>query len=296
MPHPERFDHRLAKSCARLTGPFTVTQNVNTQTNRTRSPGIRSVPSGNHRWRSGRDAAYGAWPSASTGPPHGEESEGRSDVEQELSSFFFADGPGQTVDCIAPWSVGDDFISETQLTFSGQMFDFCRARGLPLYAVSGIPPAHSFATGRSSWRTAEAVAQPPRRLLPCEPGLVWAFPHRLGPPLRRGRRGRRVGDDAWFVLSLPTLARVKVIPCLHNSFWPSGYPQAAQGDENIRARRLVLAALRRGHALRFARVPEAGRDDHRRGNGPIFQFRSQYYPDDFVSCRPPRHTTSARFA
>src|SRR5580658_1941308 len=44
--------------------------------------------------------------------------------------ILYAIGPGNVVDSYRKWSAGQDCNSETSLTFSGQFFDFCRARGV----------------------------------------------------------------------------------------------------------------------------------------------------------------------
>src|SRR5439155_12531096 len=41
--------------------------------------------------------------------------------------FFYALGPGDVVDSYHKWSAGIEYTSETQLTLSGQFFDFCKA-------------------------------------------------------------------------------------------------------------------------------------------------------------------------
>ena len=180
--------------------------------------------------------------------------------------IFFVDGPGQVVDSYRSWSAGEDFVSETQLTFSGQMFDFCRAHGLLVYAVSWNPARALVRDGAFIVENRPKPLRNPHGVF-YHVSQVWYGLSLIVSALRFGADVAVVvsGTTHWFVLSLLTLARVKVIPCLHNSFWPSGYPQTREGFQgHPRARRVVLAALCRGHALRFARVPAAGRDDHRR--------------------------------
>ena len=150
--------------------------------------------------------------------------------------IFFVDGPGQIVDSYRSWSAGEDFISETQLTFSGQMFDFCRAHGLPLYAVSWNPDRALVRDG------AFVVENRPKPLH--NPHGVFYHLNQVWYGLSLTVLALRSGADVavvtwtthWFVFSLLTLARVRVIPCLHCSFWPNGYPQGAGRPKKLSAR------------------------------------------------------------
>ena len=97
------------------------------------------------------------------------------------------------------------------------------------------------------------------------------------------------GTTHWFVLSLLTLARVKVIPCLHSSFWPSGYPQVRRTSSKV-IRALDAGFWRHCAEATLCVSPECQRQVETitgGRNGPIFQFRSQFYPDDFLSVAPP---------
>ena len=204
--------------------------------------------------------------------------------------IFFVDGPGQVVDSYRSWSAGEDFVSETQLTFSGQMFDFCRAHGLLVYAVSWNPARALVRDGAFIVENRPKPLRNPHGVF-YHVSQVWYGLSLIVSALRFGADFAVVvsGTTHWFVLSLLTLARVKVIPCLHNSFWPSGYPQT-RGRASKVIRALDAWFWRHCAEATLCVSPECQRQVETitgGRNGPIFQFRSQFYPDDFVSVAPP---------
>lgn len=49
---------------------------------------------------------------------------------------LYCEGPGDIVNAYKSWKEGINHLSETNVTFSGQVFEFRRSENLSLYAVS----------------------------------------------------------------------------------------------------------------------------------------------------------------
>jgi glycosyltransferase involved in cell wall biosynthesis len=170
------------------------------------------------------------------------------------------------------------------------MFDFCRTHGLPVYAISWNPARALVRDGAFIAENRPKPLRNPRGVI-YHANQVWYGLSLMISALRFGADTAVVvsGATHWFVLSLLTLARVKVIPCIHNTFWPSGYPQA-QGMSSRVVRALDAWFWRHCAEATLCVSPECQRQVEAitgGRNGPIFQFRGQFYPDDFLAVAPP---------
>ncbi len=149
---------------------------------------------------------------------------------------FYALGPGNVVDSYRKWSAGQDCNSETSLTFSGQFFDFCRARGVRAYAVSSHPDCEVFRDG------AFTVENRPKPL--ANPSGVFFHLNQIWYGLSIIASALRFKADVlvvdsgtthWFALSLLRLTRIRVVASLHNSYWASGFVPGGTVKRAIRA-------------------------------------------------------------
>jgi glycosyltransferase involved in cell wall biosynthesis len=203
--------------------------------------------------------------------------------------FFYALGPGDVVDSYQKWSAGSEYTSETQLTLSGQFFDFCRAHGAEAYAISSHPSRALVREGSFIVENRPKPFANPRGLT-YHLGQVWYGLSVLGSALRFGADVMIVdsGTTHWFVLKVLSLTRVRVVPCLHNVYWPAGYPPAGAVKRTI----LMLDGWfwRTRADATLCVSPECQRQVEliaRGRNRAVFQFRGQYLPHVFASAPPP---------
>src|SRR6185437_686560 len=138
--------------------------------------------------------------------------------------ILYCEGPGDIVAAHESWRRREQFRSETSVTFSSQVFEFCAGQQLSLYAVSHCPRAD---------RTAEAaitVENKPRWLcrLPLIGYHLSLFIYALRLLVLALRLRPQVilvtsGVVEWGFACLLRLSGAKVVPILHNALWPVGY-------------------------------------------------------------------------
>ncbi len=202
---------------------------------------------------------------------------------------LYALGPGDAVKSFKSWREGADFVGETQLTFSGQFFDFCREHGVEGYAISSHP-------AREVVRDGDLIVENRPKLMRDPGGIRYHVNlglyllSLLATALRFGARAVIVdsGTTHWFYLALFAPFRIRVIPSMHNVFWVSG--TEPRGGLN----RVILALdgrfWRHCASATLGVSPECQRQVEQiaRGRaGPFFQFRSQFRPADFGAVPPP---------
>jgi glycogen(starch) synthase len=203
--------------------------------------------------------------------------------------IFYALGPGNVVDSYRKWSAGQDCNSETSLTFSGQFFDFCRARGVRAYAVSSHPHREVFQDGAFTVENRPKLFANPSGLL-FHLNQIW-YGLSIIASARRFKADVLVVDSGtthWFVLSLLRLTRIRVVASLHNSYWASGFIPGGTVKRAIRA----LDGWFWSHAADASLCvsPECQRQIETLAHGrnrPVFQYRCRFRPTDFASVPPP---------
>ncbi|HEX4073018.1 MAG TPA: glycosyltransferase family 4 protein [Planctomycetaceae bacterium] len=203
--------------------------------------------------------------------------------------ILYALGPGHVVDAYRKWSAGLDYTTETSVTFSSQFFDFCRAHGAEAWAVSSHPAREVFRDGAFTVENRPKRFADPRGLL-----FHWnQFLYGLSIMWSALRYRADVlivdsGTTHWFVLSLLSLSRIRVVASLHNSYWASGFLPGGAIKRLIRT--LDGQFWRHTADATLCVSPECQRQVERLAGGrnrPVFQYRCQFRPADFASVLPP---------
>ncbi len=144
---------------------------------------------------------------------------------------LYVEGPGDIVAAFDSWRGEVEHASETAVTYSSQLFSYCRDHGLSLLAISYGP-------GRAMREAGGIrVESRPRRMLRIRKigyhlSLLWYAFRILGWALRH--RPRLVlltsGVVSWDVARVVLRSGADVVPILHNSLWPEGFMPARPRD------------------------------------------------------------------
>src|ERR1700722_10958949 len=138
--------------------------------------------------------------------------------------ILYALGPGNVVDAYRKWSAGLDCTTETSVTFSSQFFDFCKAHGAEAWAVSSHPAREVFRDGTFTVENRPKRFADPRGLLFHLNQILYGFSIMWSALCYRADvLIVDSGTTHWFVLSLLSLSRIRVVASLHNSYWASGF-------------------------------------------------------------------------
>ncbi len=161
--------------------------------------------------------------------------------------IFYAAGPGQLLESHRHWSQGTADPRLTALTYSSQFADFCDQLGADVYMISHASPPGDYTSGKFR------VRQKPKLQLGGALGYhvaqfaygLWLFLEAV--KFKADFAVIHSSSTYFFVLSIFRLAGIKVIPVLHNTLWPTGYPQTS----------LVRLVIRRLDGYFFGRFPHA---------------------------------------
>lgn len=205
--------------------------------------------------------------------------------------LLYVEGPGDVVEAFERWSRQEDVITETSRTYSSQFFDFCRKYELRTCAMSYCSQA-KWASDERFW-----VENRPKPLAGA--GIRYHLAQILyglfivvkAARLRPKSINITSGVTYWWVLAPLRLLGIHLIAHMHNCLWPNGYrPSSFSG-------RLLLAMdgwfFRRVASAVVCVSPEIERQIKRiagEKHCPVFQFRGQFYRQDFEAPKlPPPH-------
>jgi glycogen(starch) synthase len=207
----------------------------------------------------------------------------------------YVEGQGDVVDALEKWHGGEDVIQQTSLTFSGQVFDFCRINGLTVHAISAFP------TRKSIGFPGYCAESMPKLALAGGVGFhVTEFLQGVRLLLLLVRLRPRYlhitnGSANWLALAPLRLLGTKVVAQFHNTYWPRGFSPRGR----MRRFRLLLDAwfLRRicHDAVCCSHEIMRQIEAITRGRGPALHlFKAQFNRDTFSHpAAPPAHGTGA---
>ncbi len=201
--------------------------------------------------------------------------------------FYAASGPGDLIESNERWKRGEHNPSEVSITFSGQIQDFCRDSNLVAYFVSTHARRQVIRDGPFTFE---------HRPKPAARGARYHWEEvRYGLGLLRTALRFRAevalmdsGTTHYFVLSLFRLLGIKVVPILHNTLWPKGFPPTKPVARFVRS--LDALFWRFIPATAVAVSPECERQVDEmapKKTYRVHQTRAQFLPEYFASIPPP---------
>jgi glycogen synthase len=202
---------------------------------------------------------------------------------------FYAGGPGDIIAAHAFWKRNEHFPDVTSVTLSSQFEQFCEEIGAESYIVA----SHSH---RKILKDGAFVIE--HRPKPIQQGRgVWyhvsEILYGLGllATALRFRADVAVIDSGtthYFITTLFWMLGIRVIPTLHNTLWPSGFPPTRPIPRAI----LALNGLFFRHVATavIGASPECIRQVEQLTHGrppPLYQFRYQYLRQTFADVPSP---------
>jgi glycogen(starch) synthase len=204
--------------------------------------------------------------------------------------IFFATGPGNLILAHKHWVAGIADPSQMSLTYSGQIADFCKEVGAEAYLVS-------YNTERRIVNEGQFILEHrPKPRFGSKGGLRFHLSEIIYGLSLLSTAVRFKADFAvlhsgsthFFVMSIFRLAGIKVVPELHNTLWPAGYPPTKVSARIL----LTLNTLFFRHAASavIAVSPECARQVDQITSGQqqhIYEIRGQFSRSDFTEMPPP---------
>ena len=211
--------------------------------------------------------------------------------------IFYAAGPGDVIQAHKHWAHGERDPSQMSITFSSQFNDFCQDIGAEAYIVAWHDRKEIF---RDHTFTIEHRSKP----IPNARGILFHLSEILyGLSLlatairfRANWALLHSGSTHYFVMSLFRLAGIRVVPLLHNSLWPCGFPP--RRPIQLLIMKLDSWFFRLSATSAIGVSPECLRqiDELTRGrHGTLHEIRAQYSRDAFANVMPPPSLDSRPF-
>lgn len=137
--------------------------------------------------------------------------------------ILFAAGPGNVIGAHKYWRLGMDDPGQMSVTFSSEFEQFCEESDLRAYLISSGGPPAKLSDGRF------VIEHRPKKMARGIRFHLVEISYGLGLLISalRFRADFAViqsGTTHFFLLSLFSLFSIKVIPVLHNTLWPAGFP------------------------------------------------------------------------
>lgn len=196
--------------------------------------------------------------------------------------LFFAAGPGNVIEAHKNWRSGTHDPGQMSITFSSEFESFCQSVGATAYIVSSSSPFDIYTDNKFT------IEHRPKRqnvhgikyhILELVYGLGLV---KTAVRFKSDYAVLQSGSMHYFVMSLFRLFGIRVIPIMHNTLWPAGYPPTSTISRSL----LFLDSLffRWVATATLAVSPECARQVEQitRGkHGPICKFTIQFVQQSF---------------
>lgn len=211
----------------------------------------------------------------------------KNDNKKHVIDLIYIEGPGDIVEAFTQWKNQEDVITETSITFSSQVFDFCRAHYLNAMYISTNQEKKSI---RYQGAIAENI---PKK----------NFSGRFGYPISQLVYGLRIwgvilmhrpkylhvtsGVTYWFMLAPLKIFGIKIYPQFHNTLWAKGFPPTGIKDKILL--KFDSWFLKHIASATICCSPEIRRQIDEISNTTCLnlQFRAQFYRQNFQNPPPP---------
>ena len=202
--------------------------------------------------------------------------------------IFYAAGPGDVANTFRNWKDGRDDPSQVSMTYSGQFFDVCRALEAKALVMSHSARADHIDDGQF---TIVHRAKPFRNrggVFYHLAELIYGL-HVVAAAVRFRADFAIVNEGVthWFVLSLLSLFRIKLVPAIHCVLWPKfKQPNRAQRVFN-RLNRIIFKRVSFAIMSASEDISNQVREVAAGKARPIIEFLPTYRRDTFSEVGPP---------
>jgi glycosyltransferase involved in cell wall biosynthesis len=205
-----------------------------------------------------------------------------------LKRIFFACGPGNIIQAHHCWKRGEHEPTQVSVTFSSQIEEFCQEIQAKIYFVATYPQKAILTDGDFTF---EHRPKPTRQGAWYHITQVVYGLGLLSTALRFRAQVALIdsGISHWFVVSLFRVFGIRVVPVLHNTLWPAGFPPSKPIPRLVHKLdswlfwRWIPSAV-------IGVSPECERQVLKvRGKAryPMFQIRAQFVREYFARIPPP---------
>ncbi|EAQ34239.1 Glycosyltransferase-like [Nitrobacter sp. Nb-311A] len=193
--------------------------------------------------------------------------------------LFAALGPGDIVAAHRQQIAGRVIESETAITYSGPLLEYCRVRNIDTLAVSQNLRSDEFSDGVLT------VENRPMPRLPYHLSMVFRAFYLAYRAKRFGADFALInsGSAHYFALTAFRIVGIAVAVDFHNTLWPTGYPEPSATKRVLR--KLDSYFFRWLCAGAIGVSEECGRQVKQSANYciPFFGYKAQFRDDGYVS-------------
>ena len=204
-----------------------------------------------------------------------------------IRKLFYASAAGWPIRTHQYWARGEDDPTQVSVTFSGQIETFARDIGAELVIVTANPDGERLTDSSVTiehWRKDTGSG-------------IHYYLAELRHARRLVRRARDFDADValldsgtipYFMMTLFRAAGIRVVPVLHNTLWPAGFPPKSRAKRMLQ--RLDAWFWRTVPSAIVAVSPEIERQLRglaHRPAAPVFQTRAHFRRAHFVSIFTP---------
>ena len=211
----------------------------------------------------------------------------KNDNKKQVVDLIYIEGPGDIVEAFTQWKNQEDVITETSITFSSQVFDFCKTNQLKSLFIS------THAEKKQAAHLDLIARNIPKKIFKGGVGyhvsqLLYGL-HILLIALRYRPQHLHVtsGVTYWFMLAPLKLFGIQIFPQFHNTLWPIGFPPIGGFKRFI----LLLDSWFLSNVASAAFCVSSGVKQQlaeitHNKSCPAYQFTPQFYRGSFMNPPP----------
>ena len=202
--------------------------------------------------------------------------------------LMYVEGTGDIVEALTRWHNNEDLLTETSLTFSGQVFDFCKKNNLNTLAISNFNAYKSIsfdgfsAYSKPKLSFAGAIGYHLAQILHGLTLVATAIRYR--PTYLHITNGA----THWFVLAPLKFFGIKIFPQFHNTFWAKGYPPTGKLQKLLlKLDAWFLTHIATGAICCSPEIERQIKEITHAKSCPTYVFKAQFNRNSFENTLPP---------